>query len=193
MNSSRNNPIHLLKKHEAARTILLIAVLVGGSYGGWTYLKFFLHTQYPILVVVSGSMIPTLNVGDLILIKGQHPASIMVGTIIIFHSPRDFDTLIVHRVIEKIDNGGTFFFRTKGDNNPVSDSWDPLPGVPQDYLVGVYVARIPYLGVIVMKMREPAGMAIIALLIAAIVILELVESRAKTRENEKRHHDQEQS
>ena len=65
------------------------------------------------LVIKSGSMQPTLNIKDIVLIKKQD--SYMVGDIITYKD--DNNNLITHRIIEKQGNS----FITKGDNNNVED------------------------------------------------------------------------
>jgi len=105
--------------------------------------QFTFTEQVPTLITISsGDMIPTLDLGDLVVVGNVDPNTVTVGTIIIFHSPYDYPTAIVHRVIA-IDNvSGQEFFETKGDNNPVADMWR----VPANYLIGEYLAKIPYLG-----------------------------------------------
>ena len=166
------------KKNPAARVILLIAMLFIVTYGSVEVLKIGLRTESPLMVVSSGSMIPTLNVGDIILVRGVDPTTITVGTIIIFHSPYDYPMPIVHRVIAITNNGNSIFFETKGDNNPGPDGWN----VPTENLMGVYVAKLPYVGLISLELRGPLGVTLIVLLIALIIAIEYSESRPKKRE-----------
>ncbi|MEM2840130.1 MAG: signal peptidase I [Candidatus Bathyarchaeia archaeon] len=176
------------KTREVIKLLVLSALVISLSYCGWATLKLAWSTEHPILVVVSGSMIPTLNVGDIIFIKGVTPKEINVGTIMVFHSPKDYDTLIVHRVVEKIDKGGVTYFKTKGDYNRYIDSWE----VPESHIVGVFTGRIPYVGVIVMRLREPAGTTFIIILIVILIVYEVYNSGVKrkppTGETRVRHH-----
>jgi signal peptidase I len=118
-----------------------------------------------------------LNVGDIIVVRGTNPDTVTVGTIIIFHSPYDYATPIVHRVIAIDDQGGQEFFETKGDNNAVADGWR----VPAANLMGVYVAKIPYIGLLSLELRGPLGWVLIALLVLLIIAMEYDESK-KTRD-----------
>lgn len=170
-----------MRRNELARLSILIIVLVSASYGAWAGLRFILQTEYPVLVVVSGSMIPTLNQGDIIIIRGVDLSQVSKGVIIVFRSPRDEHTLIVHRVQEIVKSSSGLFFVTKGDNNPVPDNWNPSPGVPAKLVVGSYIGRVPYVGFIVMKMREPMGIAIIVLAMGVILLLELSDRRKRTK------------
>ena len=152
---------------------MLIVILFGITLGSVGALRLGLHTDSPLMVVSSGSMIPTLNVGDIIIVRGVDPSTITVGTIIIFHSPYDYATPIVHRVIAVDDEGGAVFFETKGDNNAVADGWK----VPAANLIGVYIAKIPYVGLLSLELRGPLGWILIALLVFLIIAMEYDESK----------------
>lgn len=130
--------------------------------GGGILLAFFIYnalgmalsTDKPVLTVVSGSMEPTLNIGDLIMIKGKDSSKIEVGDIIVFN-PVIVNKLVVHRVYSiseevKVDkvSGEEYvarFFRTKGDNNITNSHVDPWI-LSNGHIIGVYQFHIPYLG-----------------------------------------------
>jgi signal peptidase len=134
------------------------------------------------MVVSSQSMVPTLNVGDIILVRGTKPESITVGTIIIFHSPYDYQMPIVHRVLGIMSGGNSLLFATKGDNNPSPDAWR----VPAKNIMGVYVGKLPYVGLISLELRGPLGVTLIILLIALIVAIEYAESKTSRRKSQER-------
>lgn len=134
-----------------------------------------LSTEYPVLVVSSGSMCPPTNcvlpIGSLIVIRGQDPRTIVagpppVGTIIVFRPyPSTPDFLVVHRVVEIRGNQsrGEYFFVTLGDGNSgILDPWDspnagnPYGGVPASQVVGVYqsMVPIPYAGNAILGVRN---------------------------------------
>jgi signal peptidase I len=62
------------------------------------------------LTILSGSMMPLLQVGDKVLVHAVKPTDIRFGDIIVFKNP---DKLIVHRVIGKADSST---YLQKGDN-----------------------------------------------------------------------------
>jgi signal peptidase len=165
------------KKNPTARVILLIIILFAATYGSVEVLKIVLVTESPLMVVSSGSMIPTLNVGDIIIVRGVDPRTVTVGTIIIFHSPNEYDMPIVHRVVAVEDQGDTVFFQTKGDNNPVADGWR----VPGQNLMGVLVAKLPYVGLLSLELRGPLGIVLIVLLVALIIAIEYKESKPDSK------------
>lgn len=162
-------------KNPTVRVLILIIMLFVATYGGVEVMRLALHTDSPLMVVSSGSMVPVLNVGDIIIVRGMDPHDVTVGTIIIFHSPYEYDMPIVHRVIAVLSDGGTIFFETKGDHNGVQDGWR----VPAENLMGVYVTKIPYVGLISLELRGPLGITLIILLIALIVLVEYSESKSK--------------
>lgn len=170
-----------LRKNETARGLFLVGLVILGAVVVWEGIRFALNTDYPILVVSSGSMCQklsdpssakcTLAVGDLIVIQGQTPGSIQappasystldcpgvalnpVGTIIVFHKPTDpADFLIVHRVYRAITISGVTYYDTKGDSNSCADG-DQIG--PSD-IKGVYqyTVPIPYLGSTILAIRD---------------------------------------
>jgi len=180
-----NSTVASIKSKEfypVLRVIILIIVLFAATYGSVAAMKIAFNTESPLMVVSSGSMIPVLNVGDIILVRGADPSSITVGTIIIFHSPDDYSTPIVHRVIAIDHDGGLLFFETKGDNNAVPDGWR----VPAANLMGVYVAKIPYVGLLSLELRGPLGILLIVLLVLLIVAVEYNESKANAAKKTKK-------
>jgi signal peptidase len=172
----------VLRANPVARVVVLIVILFGATMGSVGAMRVALHTDSPLMVVSSGSMIPVLNVGDIIIVRGADPASVTVGTIIIFHSPYDYSTPIVHRVIAIDYEGGLMFFQTKGDNNGVADGWK----VPGANLIGIYIAKIPYIGLLSLELRRPLGWILIVLLVFLIVAMEYDESK----KSQKRKHSQ---
>jgi len=169
-----------VRRYELAKTAAVLALVVLAEYAVFFGLRVAFRTEYlPFHPVSSGSMIPTLNVGDLIIVRGADPNSVTVGSIIVFHSPRDRDMLIVHRVVGINNQQGTLYFETKGDNNPTKDSWSPYPGVPQSHLVGIVIGRVAYLGYVILALKEPLGMTAIVLLTALVIVYEFIVPMAK--------------
>lgn len=67
------------------------------------------------LVVVSGSMEPTLQVGSLLYYHEENLDNLKKGDILVYKSKKH---IISHRVVENLDGG----FITKGDANKTNDS-----------------------------------------------------------------------
>ncbi len=164
-------------KNEYVRSIIFLAIILGCVVLFWFGLRVYLRTNYPLLAVASGSMVPTLNVGDLIIVQGGFNVSdinadYLTGDIIVFHKPSNPDELIVHRAVDVTDDG----LVTKGDHNPTVDNhWK----VTDDELVGKVVGSIPYLGHIPLFVHTPSGITIILILIIILVLLEFALPLAK--------------
>src|SRR3972149_6034918 len=111
--NSASKAIRFFRKNPTARVILIIAVLFVATYGSVDVLRIGLRTESPLMVVSSESMVPTLNVGDIILVRGIDSRDVVVGMIIIFHSPSNYEIPIVHRVVGIDNQGNSIFFETK--------------------------------------------------------------------------------
>ena len=110
------------RKHTAKSELVSLAIVAAMILGGWFTLTTVLGTPTPFFVVSSGSMIPTLKVGDIIAIKnGGSIESLKVGDIIVYKYPSNMDRIIVHRVFKTVQNAEGIGVITKGDNNPTMD------------------------------------------------------------------------
>lgn len=165
-------------KNDYVKTVILGIIIIGGVFAFWFGLRVALRTEYPLLAVASGSMVPTLNVGDLIIVQGvSDPSEIVAapkpnGTVIVFHKPNDPSELIVHRAISGSLNNldGEWYFQTKGDANPTRDSWD----VPYRSVVGKVVGVVPWIGNVPLFLRRPEGVYLIVVLFVIIVLAEIL-------------------
>ena len=91
-------------------------------------------------VLVSGSMSPTINRGDVVVIKKvESDDEIYIDDVIIFNAG-EFD--VVHRVVDIYYENGVKKYITKGDNNKLTDNLD----IEIKNIGGVVIAKIPYIG-----------------------------------------------
>ena len=105
--------------------LLFIAILfflevmwMGGTLvgsGGLSYNAYY--TKYKPLIVVSGSMSPTIEVNSLIMVEKTPFDELEVDDIIVFKTSTY--GLVSHRIVEKVAGG----YLTKGDNNNNVDKW----------------------------------------------------------------------
>ncbi len=139
----RRDPI---PKKKVAISIFLIGFAFFGSYLIYFILQIALNTSTPMVVVVSDSMSPNINKGDLLFLQGVNPEDIKVGDVIVYDAyglwPGAPEDPIVHRVIDIEEDDGKLYFETKGDNNYKKDK-EP---VPENRVIGKVVGRIPYIG-----------------------------------------------
>lgn len=97
-------------------------------------------------VVLSGSMEPQINPGDIVVRSGAEPATLRPGEVIVFADPSWPGRTLVHRVVS-IHRGE---FVTKGDAN-LQD--DPAP-VPYGSVYGLARLRVPFVGLPVLWWHE---------------------------------------
>ena len=95
--------------------------------------------RYGILVIGSGSMTGTINVGDAVFFESYNGQEIKNGQIIIFEKK---GIKLVHRVIKIRNVNNEIRYYTKGDANKVMDSGY----VVDDNIVGITKFRIMYIG-----------------------------------------------
>lgn len=95
--------------------------------------------RYGVIVVGSGSMTGTLNIGDVVLFENYKLQRINADDIIIFN--RD-DVKLVHRVVKITFTNGEYRYYTKGDANQDLDEGY----VTKKDLAGVVKLRIKYIG-----------------------------------------------
>ena len=137
---------------ETIKTVLLIALLLE-TYMGAAYIS---NNFTPLMVVTTGSMEPTIKVGDLIYVKGVAPSDIQVGDIITFKPPSSYiqGTLITHRVTEVTYDSNEVYYKTKGDANNAVDPWTVKSGD----VVGRQSGIVPGLGGFFLWIRTPSGL-----------------------------------
>ena len=144
--------------------IVAVAVLVI-----WIGLQAAFGTQNPFYVVASGSMIPVLQVYDIIVIQGHEPfEEVQVGDIIVFDRPSDHNRVIVHRV-QSILNEDPKTVRTQGDANPTWIKGTDYPITEEEY-IGKVAYIIPQLGYVTQILQPPTNYIIIAVVIGIMVI-----------------------
>ncbi len=131
----------------------------------------------PVYVVVSSSMVPTLEIGDLVAAQSVPFSSIQVGDVIIYSRPDSpggcGGETIVHRVVG-ITNKGLV---TQGDNrvtNPRPDSWSPIPA---PCVRGKVMFAVPYLGLVSMLVPAPYNYLLVGLIILFVFLSELRRGR----------------
>jgi len=123
----------------------------------------------PFYVVVSGSMIPVLQVYDIIVIQGHDPfEEVEIGDIIVFDRPSDHNRVIVHRVVS-ITNEDPKTIRTQGDANPASIPGTDFPITEEEY-IGKVAYIIPQLGYVTQILQPPTNYIIIAVVIGIMII-----------------------
>jgi len=132
------------------------------------------------MVVVTESMSPVIEGGDMIVTRKVPAESLMEGDIIAYFDPSfATKTVTTHRITEiTTAQDGTLMFITRGDAN---NQDDPKP-VSADMVVGLYRGKIPKLGKLTLFMRTMPGLILFVLLpVVIFAVLEIAAAKAEGR------------
>jgi signal peptidase len=102
-------------------------------------------------IIASGSMRPTLDVGDIAITVQTHPENIKVGDIIQYWREGE-QAPTIHRVIEITNAGGITYITTKGDANTAPD--EPIMATKT---LNKVILTIPKLGWISIYLKTAAA------------------------------------
>lgn len=128
---------------------------------------------YQTSTMLTGSMSPLINPGDVVVSVPVPVDSIAEGEIITYHIPVEDQRVETHRIIELTTNAdGTTAVRTKGDANNGADPWT---ATLQGDTVYRHAFTIPHLGTVIRSLREPLVRNVLmygapALLVAGMLV-----------------------
>lgn len=116
------------------------------------------------LSVMSGSMEPAVQAGDVIVDEWIPPRSARVGDVVTFNDPGRGGVTLTHRVTAIRHRGGRVDFVTRGDANTGVEHWS----APSDGRIGRVVFRVPRAGFLMVFTRTPGGKLLFLVLPALI-------------------------
>lgn len=135
---------------------LSIAYAFSSAFIAWKTLSVVANSHSPIVVVLSGSMEPAFQRGDILFLWNRFHRN-KVGDVVVYEI--DGKSIpIVHRVLREHQNSEKQLLLTKGDNNPVDDLG--LYAKKQAYLntnrdlVGTVIGYLPKLGYVTILITE---------------------------------------
>ena len=161
------------------RRLLYVLVLFAAAYWYFVAASLMIARVVPTLMgwetaaVVSGSMQPVIEPGDVVAYSGYDGGDLRPGAIVAFDDPGRGE-LVTHRIVGT-DGEGRYL--TKGDANAANDSTPLDPG----RIVGVARLVVPNAGLPTYWMRADQTAAIIGwavVTIAALIILRLPDPSA---------------
>jgi len=123
--------------------------------------------NWTVLIVLSGSMEPSMPTGGLAFVGPVDPAAIREGDIVTFPVPGHPGALVSHRVTSVEQVQGQPVLLTKGDANDEPDTWR----TPASSVKGEVAVTIPYLGHAAQLLRTPAGYLLVLVVPAIVIIL----------------------
>ncbi len=163
----------LLKIWSIVSTVLVIVIVL--------FAIFLMGSRvlgFRVFNVISGSMSPAYNVGDLLYVQSVDPSSVQVGDPITFVLNENL-VVATHRVV-RIDAENQHFY-TKGDAN---DTIDSSP-VHFNNLIGVPKFKIPKLGYVSDFIQYPPGMYITIGICVVLIFLVFVPDIISKRKQKK--------
>ena len=168
-----------MAKRSVPKGVIKDIIIVGvGVLVIWIGLQVAFGTQNPFYVVASGSMIPVLEVYDVLIVQGHEPfEDIEVGDIIVFNRPSDHNRVIVHRVASIIQEDPKTI-RTQGDANPASIPGTDFPITEEEY-IGKVAYTLPQVGYVTQLLKPPINYAIIAIVIGIMVVKQVLKKKSE--------------
>ena len=155
-------------------TPVVVLILLLAIYTGYfkfikksNNISFFGYKQY---IVMTGSMQPSYNIGDLIFEKEIAKEDIKLNDVITYSLESGQDT-VTHRVIDIIEENGETYYQFKGDNN---NSPDP-DLVTYEQIQGKVIYKIDRLGSLIAEFVSGTGV----ILILIIFILSYMKTNRK--------------
>ena len=160
---------------------VLILILLVWVYINTRSIKTF---NYETFIIVSESMEPNINVGDIIIINKNSTDDIQEDDIITFEKKGEY---ITHRVKEIKEQYGNKKYITKGDNNNIED----VEEVDFSEIKGKVIFKIPYIGLIILKISKPKNLIIILIIFLLLYRIALKkDDKHKERAKKKRIEDE---
>ncbi|WP_284974111.1 signal peptidase I [Arthrobacter sp. efr-133-TYG-104] len=162
------------------RLVRAIAKVIGVSMLILAALAFLLLALGPRVLgyqtstMLTGSMAPLINPGDVVVTVPTPIKDVKVGDIITYHIPVEDQRVETHRItdITTTATGGTAV-QTKGDAN---NGVDPWVATLQGTTVDKEVLTIPYLGAAIRALRAPIVMNILLYGAPAVLVIGMLTS-----------------
>lgn len=161
MKTSRRRSFVLTVAFTLLVLFLFWITLAPKQLGGWvTY-----------VIVDGNSMEPDFRRGDLALVRTEPVYS--AGDAVVYRDPQ-LDSYVFHRIVGmELDR-----FILQGDNNSWLDSYQPV----QDEIVGRLWLHVPKLGKAIQWMRAPLHAALVAGLLGAILMLDMIPNSSQRKQ-----------
>jgi signal peptidase len=117
------------------------------------------------LTVLSGSMEPTIHVGDIVVVRQISALDARVGDVVTFRDPAEPSKLITHRVRRIEVSGSSVSFDTKGDANTSIEQWK----IATDGTIGLVMYRVPRLGYVLFYVHGALGRLLLVVVPALLL------------------------
>ena len=161
-------------------TIFLLVVLSLVIFQKVTGNKVTIGDIY-IFQIATGSMAPEYQVGDVIVVKKQDPATIKVGDDVTYVGEFDNfkDLIITHRVISLREENGVHYFTTKGTANILED-----PEISEERIYGKMIYHTVLFSFVGRLMTNPTVYYLLFVAVGISFSYEIVRSFIKKEDDE---------
>ncbi len=172
-----------ISKRKILFSVIILFVVFSSAFLVYFFLQFLFNSQTPIVIVISDSMKPNINRGDLLFVRGIDPEDIKNGTIedqegdIVVFDARGLwggapEEPIVHRIVHKWYNETTqkWYFYTKGDANFHID----MAIISEDRIYGVVIGGIPYVGFIKIFLVDTGLYIYIIIFLTGLLVISMI-------------------
>ena len=122
--------------------LTLLSVIAGFAIGLVLAAVALYPVGYRPFTVLSGSMEPAIDTGDVVVNSSISPLDARVGDVVTFNDPQNQSRLITHRLRRVRAKGGMVEMVTKGDANNTTERWT----VPANGRIGRVEYRVPKVG-----------------------------------------------
>lgn len=156
------------------KQLITFGTIVSTAYMIWKGLGVLMGTESPIVVVLSESMSPAFERGDILFLR-MTSDPIRSGEIVVFSIPGR-EIPIVHRVLDVHESRttGANSMLTKGDNNNIHDRGLYAKGqlwLKDGDISGRVIGCLPYLGMATIIMNDYPAVKKVALAGMALMTL----------------------
>ncbi|MCJ1266283.1 Signal peptidase complex catalytic subunit [Lobaria immixta] len=163
-----------LQPRQLLTQVLNFALVLSTAFMLWKGLSVATDSPSPIVVVLSGSMEPAFQRGDLLFLWNRG-AETQIGEVVVYNV-KGKDIPIVHRVVRRFGGGDKpLRLLTKGDNNLADDT--ELYAKGQDYLtrsediIGSVVGYVPFVGYVTIVLSEHPWLKKVLLGIMGVMVV----------------------
>lgn len=144
-------------KRQLTFQVLNLAMIVFSALMIWKGLMFVTKSESPVVVVLSGSMEPAFQRGDILFLNNANH-DVFVGDVVVFKI-KDRDIPIVHRILKVHQDASTgeVELLTKGDNNRVDDRGLYAPGqlwLKREDILGKAIGTLRYVGMVTIALND---------------------------------------
>lgn len=124
--------------------------------------------NYQTSTMLTGSMSPGINPGDVVVSVKTPVSELQVGDVITYSIPIDDHRIETHRVASIKRDAGATSVTTKGDANPGADPWAAV--LSEDY-VYTEAGVVPYLGDAIRALRQPLVQSVLLYGASALLVV----------------------